>query len=258
MLRYAALGLSLVCLAGCTQSGRVDADGLSYNERLEREANPPEPGAMGRVSQIGSDAKALADFLFRDAPKWVWDKANGRSPLDYAKKLRSPLASERRDALVNLAENEWARGEDYVVIYKDAAGYDPDPMVRAAGLRALNLSRADEPKVYVAALDAPETAVRLEAAKALANVPAERAVEPLLEILGDASADVDLRIAAADALRHYPQIAAARGLANATGDRDFGVAWQAAQSLRYLTGEELPYEPSAWLTYLAEAEKPFG
>jgi hypothetical protein len=36
-------------------------------------------------------------------------------------------------------------------------------------------------------------------------------------------------------------------------DDDFGVSWQARQSLELLTGQDFRYDPKAWLNYLAVA-----
>jgi hypothetical protein len=54
----------------------------------------------------------------------------------------------------------------------------------------------------------------------------------------------DVRIAAADALRNYPTGAgggAAKALASVLSARDFGVAWQAHESLVRMTGRDLRY-----------------
>ena len=240
-------------LSGCTTTGHADRDGLAFHERREIEAARAdvEPGAWARTKDAGA-------FVFRDVPQWVWERLRGQTPIDYARQLESPLASQRRAALLNLAGRDFGDGADYVTVYKAAALNDPDPMVRAAGLRALNLARAEgEAGVFVSALGDEVPAVRLEAAKALANCPHAEAKAPLLAML-EGDADVDNRIAAAEALRHYPDVEVARRLANATGDEDFGLAWQAADSLSYLTGQELAYDPARWLAYLAAADDPFG
>ncbi len=157
------------------------------------------------------------------------------------------------------------------VRYQQLAQHDPDPTVRAMAVRALNLCRdGTATKVFVASLNDESEQVRLEAAKALANVPDERAVGPLLERLGNRRPTTtpgyvamrpeteDVRIAAADALRHYRTLDVARTLVSTLAEPDFGIAWQARQSLVFLTGRDLQYDEAAWLKYLVGPEKPFG
>jgi HEAT repeat protein len=99
--------------------------------------------------------------------------------------------------------------------------------------------------------------VRLEAAKALANVPDERAIAPLIKRLDNAEESVDVRIAAADALRNFRTPLAAQALVRVLRDRDFAVSWQARKGLKLMTGRDYRYDQAAWLTYLSE-EAPFG
>jgi HEAT repeat protein len=132
--------------------------------------------------------------------------------------------------------------------------------------------------------------VRTEAAKALANIPDDRAVPSLLRHLeGTLPASLvrrdrsglptlgtaanltaglglaedhreakDVRIACADALRNFRTTEVARALVNALQDRDFGVAYTARKSLKGMTGMDLGYDQAAWLKYLTQVPKPFG
>jgi hypothetical protein len=101
--------------------------------------------------------------------------------------------------------------------------------------------------------------VRLEAAKALANLPDPAAAPALIRALARPDEARDVRIAAADALRHYPNLEVARALVAQLAGRDFGVAWQARQSLKHMTGKSgLRYDEATWLGYLTGPEKPFG
>jgi HEAT repeat protein len=87
-------------------------------------------------------------------------------------------------------------------------------------------------------------------------VPVEKAVSKLvLHLQRDESKDV--RIACADALRNTKTQEVARALIGVLNDRDFGVAWQARQSLRLMTGHDYRYDDNAWVQYLAAEKNPF-
>jgi HEAT repeat protein len=107
-------------------------------------------------------------------------------------------------------------------------------------------------------MEDPNVWVRLEAAKALANIPDDRAVPVLIKHLGDTSENKDVRIASADALRSFKSSEAAQALVGALQDHDFGVAYQAHSSLRFITGKDYKYDAAAWLTYIAGPGKPVG
>ena len=130
-------------------------------------------------------------------------------------------------------------------------------------LRALNVSRdPSATPLFVAGLGDDAEAVRLESAKALANVPDPAAVPALLRLLDgrrpaviegrptEVAEDRDVRVAAADALRRYPTIDVEHALVNVLTSPDFGLAWQARRSLVALTGTDLYYDQAAWLKYL--------
>src|SRR5690606_20332463 len=125
------------------------------------------------------------------------------------------------------------------------------PLVRATALRALNRSRdASASEVFVAALSDVDPGVRLEAAKALVNLPTEAASAKLLELARNPREDLDVRIAAIDALRHYKTVEVGRTLAAMLLERHFALAWQARRSLVDLTGTDLRYDEGAWLQYI--------
>jgi len=136
---------------------------------------------------------------------------------------------------------------------------DTEPTVRTAAIRALNRSRDEKAvAVYISALNDPDANVRLEAAKALANIPDARAGAPLMKLLDDEQQNRDVRIACADALREYKTSEVAQSLIRVLSGQDFGVAWQARQSLNLMTGQDYFYSQTAWLGYLTGPAKPFG
>jgi HEAT repeat protein len=160
--------------------------------------------------------------------------------------------------MYRLAEFEYARkGQPERDSFAQKASFDPDYTVRAAGIRILNRCRDQAHlQIYLDGLKEDRPLVRLEAVKALANVPDNRAVEPLLDLLAhDISRDV--RIASADALRCYKTDEVAHALVSELNDYDFGVAWQARQSLRLMTAHDFQYSEAQWLNYLAGSRNPF-
>ena len=181
---------------------------------------------------------------------------NGDTLLKWAGEMENTKSADvRRAGISRLASERSARRDPYTKRYAQIAVYDTDYTVRAAAVRALNYSRSKESlPLYLTFLDDPEVSIRLEAAKALANISDEKAAKKLVEhLLKD---DRDVRIACADALRNYHTIDVARVLISNVGDRDFSVAWQARQSLILMTGHDFNYDESAWLNFLTKTPSP--
>jgi hypothetical protein len=168
-------------------------------------------------------------------------------------------ADQRRKGIYNLVQRDFGQHEPYTRRYRQIAQSDPDATVRAAAIRALNASRdkAAVP-VFIAALADKSDLVRLQAVKALSNIPDPTAAAPLSRVLGNQAEMRDIRIAASEALRHYRNLDIARVLAGTVGGRDFSIAWQSRWSLIILTGRDLGYSESGWLEYLAGPDKPLG
>ena len=151
----------------------------------------------------------------------------------------------------------------YVPRYRLLAEHDPDVTVRAMAIRALNVCRdKSSTAIFIAGLSDENESVRLESAKALANVPDRAAIPALIERLHGTHPVVDnnqpvnvnesrdVRIAAADALRNYKEFDVERELVEALGETEFGIAWQARQSLAAMTGHDQRYDQGAWLQLL--------
>lgn len=165
--------------------------------------------------------------------------------------LASPDAYRRREAIETVVTRSYGREEPYTRVYRTAAQFDPDGLVRATAVRAINRSRdGTAGTVLVAALSDGEPQVRLEAAKALANLPTPEAEAPLRTLAQSADADLDARIAALDALRHYKSLDTQRALVAQLGGENFALAWQARRSLFLQTDADYRYDESAWLTFL--------
>jgi hypothetical protein len=168
-------------------------------------------------------------------------------------------ADTRRRGIIDLVRWDFALDGPYVKRYRQIAAGDPDPLVRATAIRALNRARdAGARQIFINALSDASTEVRLEAAKALDNLPEPGAAAALMRVVSNPEEDKDVRIAAAGALRHYKSLEVARALIPRLGEGDFGVAWKARRSLRAITGKDLRYDEAAWLAYITGPDKPFG
>ncbi len=185
---------------------------------------------------------------------------SGRTPRAAAIQMEDPyFPDERRMGINRLSAFPFGRQPPYTTRYEQIARTDTDWLVRATAIRALNRSRwRPATPLFIKALDDVNDHVRLEAAKALANIPDEDAISPLVRLVNDSTEDRDVRIAAADALKHYKTVEVARTLASQLGGREFGVAWQSRRSLQTLTGQDYRYDESAWLNYITGPAKPLG
>lgn len=184
----------------------------------------------------------------------------GETPGKYARMMEEPsVPDDRRIGINHLVARDFAQREPYTTRYRQIFETETDPLVRAAALRALNVSRdAGAVDLYVKALADPETLVRLEGAKALGHMPDPSAVDALLRVLNAPDEDKDVRIAAASALRHYPRLDVARALVATLESRAFDIAWQARRSLRRITGVDYAYDDAAWLEYISNPTQPLG
>ena len=191
----------------------------------------------------------------------AWSYAFGGDRPNRAARLmeESASADARRRGINALVRWDFALDGPYIKRYRQIATGDPDPLVRATAIRALNRARDAEARpIFVAALRDASADVRLEAAKALDNLPDANAADALVRVVANAEEDRDVRIAAASALRHYPTLEVARALIPRLNEPDFAIAWQSRRSLRRITGKDLRYDEAAWLAYVSGPDKPFG
>lgn len=239
------------------------------------ENNPEKPWSDARYRELsrqdeqralGVDARktGVSDVVLYvprrmwDAVEWTWNVSTGHTASRYARELAHRNPDIRRRAVYVFSDQEYGRKPPYTSHYANMAKADRDASVRAAGIRALNRARdASQTGVYIAALEDENQWVRLEAAKALANIPDEKAIPSLIKLLADDQQPRDIRIAAADGLRAYHRSEVAQALIRTLDGRDFGVAWQSRRSLNLMTAHDFRYRPADWLAYLTSTEQPF-
>ena len=136
---------------------------------------------------------------------------------------------------------------------------DRDAMVRSAAVQALGGVKGEGVLETLAGVLAKDgnPYVRSDAAGALGRQAVPDAVPLLVEAMqGDAS--VDVRLAAEDALRNFKDRSVAEALVDGLGKSDIAEVQKCWESLRHLTGQDLPREPAAWDAFLASAEDPFA
>lgn len=266
-----AMLLSLTGLCGC----------LNVQDREER-----EPWTKSRwQDEFRANERRLKSEDELRTKKWtdpiekvtdkIWDQITriynyitGDTPFQAAKNLLDPTYPDRRrQAIMWFSKRQYGRQDPYVTYYAEMAKTDNDWSVRAMAIRALNRVRSRQhTDIYLNALADKNATVRLEAAKALANMPEPKAVDELMNRLDyQKEESVDVRIAAADALRHYRTSQVAHALVRALGpgtnrlegERQLGVSYQARRSLKLMTGQDFRYDVPKWLDYLATSPKPF-
>jgi HEAT repeat protein len=246
--------LAAIVLIGLLNSGcsmfRYSADDEPVT-RVSRDPTPVPPSSGG-----GSMSTPSGFFreVFVEFPRRVADIFGGSTPKDAVLLMEDPAYSDsRRQGINALAARSFGRQGVYTTRYAQIAQFDRDPMVRATAIRALNRARdMNGVPVFIQGLADESRQIRLESAKALANLPSNDAIPALLKVFTTATEDTDVRIAAADALRHYRTKEVTSALVASLNERDFSVAWQARQSLRALTGADYRYSQAAWNDYLKQ------
>jgi HEAT repeat protein len=165
---------------------------------------------------------------------------------------------KRRESIILLANASWGGEEPYLKAYRELTG-DPDPTVRAAAVSALGRhgEPADATLLTERLVNDESKIVRWEAARALQKIHHPEAIDPLIRALGD-DADADVRMTAAQALAQYPRRQVFDALVGALNDENFAVVTAAHESLKTLTGRDLPDRTTAWWQWAQERENLFA
>ncbi|UCG32945.1 MAG: HEAT repeat domain-containing protein [Phycisphaerales bacterium] len=188
--------------------------------------------------------------------------------------LDSDQPDERRKALLSLIYEPAARSPEAYQALDLIARTDQNDAVRRAAIAVLAQYEDDRPAETLLRLLHAEDhrttvrpvndAIRWDAVTALGGL-AERGVIPaarwpevvrtLTTLLYD-SADHHVQVSAARALRHFFCRESITALAGALSARDFGVAYEARASLRYMTGLQEDMGSAAWQEWLYQANVP--
>ena len=241
LLVILALGLS----AGCNTTATRDPFAREEDPNVEIQGL-----AVVVAGALGQTGAALQDTAAR---------IGGRSPkyLEWARALADPNArpDALREAMLGLVDYDYGRKPPYTEAYAEFARNSNHALVRAAAIRALNISRdRSATGLFIEALEDEAPSVRLEAAKALSNVPDPTAVPALLARARNGSEQLDVRIAAIDALKHAEASDPLLGLVSLLEADDFSLAWQSRRSLITATGEDHGFDSLAWRRALVGGE----
>jgi hypothetical protein len=259
-LNYTILISSLAILAGCGSNirdnypqGQIDpglySKAVLVNEqRLAGEDHRVQPLYQTPIQALGAGWDAVIGEPFTNLVNYITKE----TPRTASREMIDPNnPDKRREGTLKLVDFKFGRSGPSLIVYSHVAE-DPDYTVRAAGLRALNRSRAKGyTYLYLKSLQDDQPLVRLQAVDALSNIPDPDAINDLVDHL-NSDISPDVRISCADALRNYKNGEVASALVTVLDDRNFGVAWQARQSLELISGQDYRYDKNAWLDYFAK------
>lgn len=253
MLRPLALAITCFALTGCsliTVESTSGSKAMPVELRSSSDDRRP-PVGLANVPTTQPGMAQQASDLTAGAAQRIYEFATAGQFREAAANLRSTDADVRRVALVRVANRSYGAGLPYTDVYRTTAQVDPDGLVRATAIRSINRVRDQQSgPVLVAALADGHPQVRLEACKALANLPTPDAEIPLRAIAQANDQPNDIRIAALDALRHYNSLETQRVLVGQLNSNNFALAWESRRSLFLQTNADYRYDEAAWLNYL--------
>jgi hypothetical protein len=219
------------------------------------------------------DEVTSRDFKFKDmfkpAPDPLWVIRNSN---DGDKKSKS--LSSLKEPLQNGGTQQ---EQDVIVkLLVESAVSDPQPLCRLAAIASLQHFK--DPRATQALMDAYDRAfyfqrerpdametIQEQALQALGVNGNPAAVDLLVRVLKtppltgtekDKQNDLNQRIYAARALAHFPQYQAAEALVSVLRtEQDVALRDRATESLREITGQELPPDAQAWADVLHKSGK---
>jgi hypothetical protein len=194
------------------------------------------------------------------ADQWLKEKLFPPTPAQRVLELESPRADVRREAVLAIeARTDTHKIASVVRLMCLLAKSDPDPMVRASACRVLGRMKGEDVVRTLSLIVSKDRDdyVRTDAAAALGRQGAPEGLPALAGALQN-DKDVDVRVAAAEGLRFIRSKEAAEALAAGVASTDIAVARRCWESLRYMTGQDLPCQGEPWTTYLAAAENPLA
>lgn len=253
MLRLLALAIVATSLTGCsliTVESTQGSKEMPVDMRSSSDDRRP-PVGLPNVPTTQPGLVDQANATLEGTIRSITEFATAGQFREAAANLRSPDADVRRVALIRVADRSYGAGLPYTDVYRTTAQVDPDGLVRATAVRSINRVRDQQSSaILVAALADGHEQVRLEACKALANLPTAAAEAPLRKIAQSNDQPNEIRIAAIDALRHYSTLDTDRVLIDQLDSGNFALAWQARRSLYLQTNADYRYDKAAWLNYL--------
>lgn len=247
--KWMSIGFSvfLISSIGCSVNNQKAEKSIPIDLRSSSDDTRPFVG----VANVPATQPVSQFAQWEQLPVTLYDMLTKKNVMA-AEGLRADSPNVRRMSINVLISRYYGKTDDvYRNVYRTTAAMDTDPVVRATAVRAINRSRDNDSGITLTrALDDGSAMVRLEAAKALANIPTPQAEPKLRRVLANENEDPDVRIAAADALRHFQSTETQRQLIDMLKNQNFALAWQSRRSLYLMTGEDFRYDEAAWLKYL--------
>ena len=208
-------------------------------------------GAILLVSGCDSMREDFQDFTEKFSPPSPFQAAV------WASDFNDPGLQRR--GVILLSNATFGGERTYVDLYRVLASESTDPLVRAAGIRALGRWGDPADAIVIAnQLKNDYRQVRLEAAIALQRIHEESVEDRIWRQLIDESEDEAIRIELAIALGQYPTDSAFQALALTLEDRSLAMNLAAADSLRVLTGHDFGIDGPAWLSWYETTKSPFA
>ncbi|MBL8764676.1 MAG: HEAT repeat domain-containing protein [Phycisphaerae bacterium] len=182
------------------------------------------------------------------------------TPAEAAVDSINPYDADKRARGTTLLLNAPFGGEGpYLKVYRQHLS-DPDPAVRAVAARALGRHGAPEHVPLLAPLlDDEDRGVRFEAARSLQRLHNESGIDALVNASDiRKEPDPDVRAEACTALGQYADPRVLNSLIASLDDEHLSVSMAALESLRTLTGQDLPDRPKDWLAWRESTTAPFA
>ncbi|MEI7835398.1 MAG: HEAT repeat domain-containing protein [Planctomycetota bacterium] len=183
-----------------------------------------------------------------DAPQTGWWNAPSQEEL--VKMATDPTDPDRRRQGVNgLGKLSWGGSARHAALFVERLG-DDDNNVRSAAIRALaQLGQAQYLPVLAAKLDDRSPMVRDDAAVALDTLHGDQAIA-LLQVHAASDPSPAVRGRCARALRHYSTKEVQNTLVGCLKDDNFGVRYEAHESLKAITKRDFEYDAARWNDYV--------
>lgn len=198
----------------------------------------------------------------RTADEWIKARLSPATPADRILQMESEHADVRREALLYVQRKpDMHRVPSVIklVCLLAREDYEKEPMVRATAARTLGEMKGEDvvPTLGAVLTTDPNPFVRADAAWALGRQGSPDGIQALAHAIRQ-DKSVDVRVASAEALHGVKDKRAAETLLAGLADPDVAVARKSWESLRYLTGQDLPFSVEPWSEWLASAEQPFA
>jgi hypothetical protein len=173
---------------------------------------------------------------------------------------------QQRRGVVLLSNATFGGEKPYLDLYRTLAQESPDPLVRAAAVRALGRWGTPEDAQLIAgaarlgdteSIESVPVPVRLETAIALQRLHSTSIVDRIWRQLINEDENESVRVELAIALGQYPTDAAFQALCLALDDRSLALNLAAADSLRVMTGRDFGIDGTVWLSWYAATPTAF-